>query len=127
MPFWDYIGKSGRHLKENRGRNAVFSQADRKRSRCCNGRLHFDDMIDLTVAGTVTRLERKEIDSRLALQWNMENSSFLRLSLIGKNLTDKEYLQEALPLAVPGLTDFAGGFQGWGPPRTIALELLYQH
>ncbi len=41
------------------------------------------------------------------------------LSLIGKNLNDKDYLIEALPLG-------NGGFEGLGAPRTIALELLYQ-
>ena len=49
----------------------------------------------------------------------MEDGHLLRLSLIGKNLNDKEYLVEALPLG-------NGGFEGWGTPRTIAVELLYQ-
>ena len=35
------------------------------------------------------------------------------------DLTDKEYLTEALPLG-------NGGFEGWGTPRTVAVELLYQ-
>jgi len=89
-----------------------------------------DDIIlvgGATSAAAVTQDGYTLIDARLAFQWNMQDNSLLRLSLIGKNLTDEEYLQEALPLAVPGLTAFAGGFQGWGPPRTIALELLYQH
>ena len=36
-------------------------------------------------------------------QWNMEDNHLLRLSLIGKNLNDKEYLTEALPLGNGGL------------------------
>ena len=60
------------------------------------------------------------VDARAAVQWNMNDGNLLRLSLVGKNLNEKEYIQEDLPLG-------NGGFTGWGPPRTIALELLYQH
>ena len=89
-----------------------------------------DDIIlvgGATAAAGVTQDAYTLIDARLALQWNMENKNLVRLSLVGKNLTDKDYLQEALPLAAAGLQQFAGGFQGWGPPRTWTLELLYQH
>ncbi len=41
----------------------------------------------------------------------------MRVSAWGKNLADKEYLEQALPLGDNG------GFQGWGPPRTGALEI----
>ncbi len=81
-----------------------------------------DDMIlvgGANSAAVVTQKAYSLVDARAALQWNMENNSLLRLSLIGKNLTDKEYLTEALPLG-------NGGFEGWGTPRTIAVELLYQ-
>jgi iron complex outermembrane recepter protein len=88
-----------------------------------------DDIIlvgGATSAAAVTQDAYTLYDARIALQWNMENHDLLRLSFIGKNLSDKDYLQEALPLAAAGLTQFAGGFQGWGPPRTYAVELLYQ-
>ena len=81
-----------------------------------------DDMIlvgGATAAAVVTQKAYSLVDMRAALQWNMEDDHTLRLSLIGKNLNDKEYLTEALPLG-------NGGFEGWGSPRTWALELLYQ-
>ena len=59
------------------------------------------------------------VDARVAYQWNMANDDTLRLALYGKNLTDKEYKQQILLLGVDG------GFQGWGPPRQVALELVY--
>jgi len=81
-----------------------------------------DDMIlvgGATAAAAVTQKGYSLLDARAAVQWNMEEGHFLRLSFIGKNLTDKEYLTEALPLG-------NGGFEGWGTPRTMAVELLYQ-
>lgn len=59
-------------------------------------------------------------DARAAVQWNLNDGDLLRLSLVGKNLDDEEYLATALPLG-------NGGFQGWGSPRSVALELVYQH
>ncbi len=73
-----------------------------------------------TSSAVVTQKAYSLIDARAAIQWNMNDGNLLRLSLIGKNLNDKEYIVEALPLG-------NGGFQGWGAPRTIALELVYQH
>jgi len=81
-----------------------------------------DDMIlvgGATAAAVVTQKAYSLVDMRAAVQWNMEDKQYLRLSLIGKNLNDKEYITEALPLG-------NGGFEGWGTPRTWALELLYQ-
>jgi iron complex outermembrane receptor protein len=72
-----------------------------------------------TAAAVVTQKAYSLVDMREALQWNMQENHTLRLSLIGKNLNDKQYLTEALPLG-------NGGFEGWGAPRTWALELLYQ-
>ena len=46
----------------------------------------------------------------------------LSISIFGKNLTDEEYLEQALFLGA-----FNTGFQGWGAPRTIALEVSYVH
>lgn len=59
------------------------------------------------------------LDARISYQWNMANDDFLRVSVYGKNLTDEEYKEQILLLGVDG------GFQGWGPPRTYALELVY--
>ena len=81
-----------------------------------------DDMVlvgGANSAAVVTQKAYSLVDARAAFQWNMENSNLLRLSVIGKNLNDKEYLSEALPLG-------NGGFEGWGTPRTIAVELMYQ-
>jgi len=46
----------------------------------------------------------------------------LSISLFGKNLSDEEYLEQALFLG-----EFNTGFQGWGAPRTIAFEVSYVH
>lgn len=59
------------------------------------------------------------LDARVSYQWNLANDDFLRVSVYGKNLTDKEYKEQILLLGVDG------GFQGWGPPRQVALELVY--
>ncbi len=121
----------GRAPKYNYSVTGVYSQDFGRMNVTLSATARGQDDIILvggaTSAAGVTQDAYTLYDARLALQWNMENSSLLRLSLIGKNLNDEDYLQEALPLAVAGLTDFAGGFQGWGPPRTFALELLYQH
>ena len=71
-----------------------------------------DDMVlvgGANSAAVVTQKAYSLVDVRAAFQWNMENSNLLRLSVIGKNLNDKEYLSEALPLG-------NGGFEGWGTP-----------
>jgi iron complex outermembrane recepter protein len=59
------------------------------------------------------------IDARVSYQWNLANDDTLRLSVYGKNLTDKEYKEQILALGRDG------GFQGWGPPRQVALEVTY--
>jgi iron complex outermembrane recepter protein len=59
------------------------------------------------------------VDARVSYEWSLANEDTLRLSLFGKNLTDKEYKEQVLLLGVDG------GFQGWGPPRQVALELVY--
>lgn len=59
------------------------------------------------------------LDARVSYQWNLANEDFLRLSVYGKNLLDKEYREQILLLGVDG------GFQGWGPPRQVALEVVY--
>ena len=61
------------------------------------------------------------VDARIAYDWQLNNGDSLMLSVIGKNLNDKEYKQQELPLG-----EF-GGFRGWGPPRQIAAELMWRH
>ncbi len=61
------------------------------------------------------------LDARASYQWNLQSGDMLRVSVYGKNLLDEEYREQILLLGVDG------GFQGWGPPRQVALELVYSH
>lgn len=69
------------------------------------------------------------IDARVAYEYPLENDSYLTLSLYGKNLGDEEYREQVLFLG--GGTEILqsggpnSGFQGWGAPRTYALEVKY--
>lgn len=56
------------------------------------------------------------MDASLAYTWSTASGNDFRVSLSGKNLTDEEYREQALPLGP------FGGFQGWAPPRTAAVE-----
>lgn len=61
------------------------------------------------------------IDARLS--WEMPiDDDLLTVSVYGKNLGDEEYREQALFLG-----GFQTGFQGWGAPRTYALEIRYSH
>lgn len=59
------------------------------------------------------------IDARFAVDWLMSSGDIITLSIFGKNLTDEEYKDFILPLGA------TGGFQGWGSPRTYAVELKW--
>jgi iron complex outermembrane receptor protein len=59
-------------------------------------------------------------DARIAYEWRLANEDFVLFSLVGKNLADEEYIEQELPLGF-------GGFRGWGPPRQIAFEVLWNH
>ena len=77
-------------------------------------------------AGADESLEWLELHNQMAVDmdlsdWQLNNGDSLMLSVIGKNLNDKEYKQQELPLG-----EF-GGFRGWGPPRQIAAELMWRH
>ena len=61
------------------------------------------------------------VDARLSWEVPLDEDMFT-ISLYGKNLADKEYREQALFLG-----GFLTGFQGWGAPRTYALELRYSH
>ena len=69
------------------------------------------------------------VDARVAYELPLENESYLTISLYGKNLNDEEYREQVLFLG--GGTEILpsggpnSGFQGWGAPRTYALELKY--
>ncbi|MCP5185015.1 MAG: TonB-dependent receptor [Pseudomonadales bacterium] len=63
-----------------------------------------------------------QVDARVAYEWRMENGSAFTLSAFGKNLNDSEWREQALFLG-----GFNTGFQGWGAPRTYAVELMYTH
>ncbi len=59
-------------------------------------------------------------DAQIGYEMDLNNGDRLSFSLFGKNLTDTEYLEQALYLGGP-----TAGFQGWGAPRTYALEVRY--
>lgn len=67
-------------------------------------------------------------DARVAYDLRMEDA-VLSISVFGKNLTDEEYREHALFLGNgTELLPTGGpntGFQGWGAPRTYALEIRY--
>lgn len=60
-------------------------------------------------------------DARIAYEWTLANDDLLVISAFGKNLTDEEYREHILDLAQPN-----SGFQGWGAPRTWAVEVQYR-
>ena len=59
-------------------------------------------------------------DAQVGYDMELSNGSQLSFSLYGKNLSDTEYKEQALFLGGP-----TAGFQGWGAPRTFALEVTY--
>ncbi len=59
-------------------------------------------------------------DAQIGYDMELDSGSQLSFSLYGKNLTDTEYLEQALFLGGP-----TAGFQGWGAPRTYAFEVRY--
>ena len=61
------------------------------------------------------------IDARLSWEVPIDDD-LLTVSVYGKNLGDEEYREQALFLG-----GFNTGFQGWGAPRTYALEIRYSH
>jgi len=64
----------------------------------------------------------KSVDARIAYDWFLDDDRSVTISVFGKNLTDEEWKEQALFLGGP-----ATGFQGWGAPRTYALEVVYNH
>lgn len=60
-------------------------------------------------------------DARIAYSFRLENDRSFTISAYGKNLANEEYKEQILLLGVDG------GFQGWGAPRTYAVEFSYHH
>ncbi len=71
------------------------------------------------------------LDARVQYDWDLGEGTLVSLALFGKNLTDEEYREQALFLGNGSRTLSSGGpntgFQGWGAPRTYALELTVAH
>lgn len=61
------------------------------------------------------------IDAQISYRWNLNNGDSVKLAFYGKNLNDEEYVEQELFLGEQG------GFTGWGPPATYALELQWTH
>ena len=59
------------------------------------------------------------LDARVGYEWALDNGGTISVSVFGKNLTDEEWREQALFLGGPNT-----GFQGWGAPRTYAVELM---
>ena len=62
-----------------------------------------------------------QLDARVAYSWEMSNGNQVAITAFGKNLTDEEFKEHALFLGGP-----TTGFQGWGAPRTYAVELVWE-
>ena len=71
------------------------------------------------------------LDARVQYDWDLSEGTMVSLALFGKNLQDQEYREQALFLGQGSTTLPSGGpntgFQGWGAPRTYALELTITH
>jgi iron complex outermembrane receptor protein len=61
-------------------------------------------------------------DAQIGYDMELSSGDRVSFSLYGKNLTDTEFKEQALFLGGPN-----AGFQGWGAPRTFALEVRYSH
>ncbi len=64
----------------------------------------------------------QDISGRIAYSVERENGDAWSVSLIGKNLSDEEWKEQALFLGGP-----TTGFQGWGAPATYSIEFQYEH
>jgi len=60
------------------------------------------------------------LEARVSMTFPVGERDRLTVALQGKNLTDEEYREQVLLLGADG------GFQGWAPPRTWALEVLWE-
>jgi iron complex outermembrane receptor protein len=82
-----------------------------------------DFLLVNTGAGPNNRLfegDYGQWDAQVGYDMQLKNDDTLSFSLYGKNLGDTEFKEQALFLGGP-----TAGFQGWGAPRTYALEVRY--
>jgi len=63
-----------------------------------------------------------QLGARIGYTIARENGDTLTISADGRNLTDKEWLENALFLGGPNT-----GFQSFGPPRVYGFEITYTH
>jgi len=63
-----------------------------------------------------------QLGARISYEITRENGDVFTVSADGRNLTDTQWLENALFLGGP-----TTGFQGWGPPRVYGFELSYTH
>jgi len=82
-----------------------------------------DFLLVNTGAGPNNRLfegDYGQWDVQVGYDMQLNNDDTLSFSLYGKNIGDTEFKEQALFLGGP-----TAGFQGWGAPRTYALEVRY--
>jgi len=58
------------------------------------------------------------LDANISYEFQVREHS-LRVGFVGRNLTDKQYKEQELPLG-------PGGFRGWGPPRYLGGEIQFE-
>ncbi|MFK7916105.1 MAG: TonB-dependent receptor [Pseudomonadales bacterium] len=78
-----------------------------------------------TGGGADQRLEEggyDDVSLTVSYERLFEDGKMMKLTFSGKNLTDEEWLEQALFLGGPNT-----GFQGWGAPRTYAFEIEYSY
>ena len=63
-----------------------------------------------------------QMDARISYSFETSGGDQWSITAFGKNLTDEAFKEHALFLGGP-----TTGFQGWGAPRTYALELVWNH
>ena len=63
-----------------------------------------------------------QVDARVSYSFETSGGDQWSITAFGKNLTDEAFKEHALFLGGP-----TTGFQGWGAPRTYALELIWNH
>jgi iron complex outermembrane receptor protein len=77
-----------------------------------------------TGGGADQRLEEGgyyDVSATISYERMFASGDSVKFSLWGRNLTDERWKEQALFLGGPNT-----GFQGWGSPRTYALELEYK-
>jgi iron complex outermembrane receptor protein len=82
---------------------------------------HNDFFWIIAPTGTNTSVGQKGytlLDANLSYEFQFSERT-IRVGFVGKNLTDKQYKEQELPLG-------PGGFRGWGPPRYVGGELQFE-